>query len=99
MRRENEPAAAPQPHALPHNLILENRSRLTVSGVTKVLRCDENGAAMETGSGTLLVTGEGLSMSELSMETGEVHVGGSIDSLAYEENRPSSGSLWQRLFR
>ena len=33
------------------DLILESRSRLTVTGVRRVLRCDEDGAAIETVKG------------------------------------------------
>ena len=31
----------------PHDLILESRSRLTVTGVRRVIRCDPDGAALE----------------------------------------------------
>ena len=42
--------------APPHDLILEGRSKLTVTGVKRVLRCDADSAAMETGKGVLHLT-------------------------------------------
>ena len=33
---------------VPHNLILEARSRLTVTGVRRVIRCDPDSAVIET---------------------------------------------------
>ena len=43
--------------ALPHDLILEGRNKLTVTGVRRVIRCDAEGAAMLTSKGTLELTG------------------------------------------
>ena len=45
------------PQPAPHDLILESRARLTVTGVQKVLHCNADSAAMETGKGTLHLTG------------------------------------------
>ena len=39
------------PQPAPHDLILESRARLTVTGVQKVLHCNADSAAMETGEG------------------------------------------------
>lgn len=91
-------AAVPRP-PMPHNLILEDRSRLSVTGVTRVISCDETGAVMETACGRLTVLGQQLSVGELSLETGEVRVSGRIDQLEYTETRQSSGGLLRRLVR
>mgnify|MGYP000529364132 CR=1 FL=1 len=48
------------PQPAPHDLILESRARLTVTGVQKVLHCNADSAAMETGKGTLHLASEGL---------------------------------------
>ena len=48
--------------ALPHDLILEGRNKLTVTGVRRVIRCDAEGAAMLTSKGTLELTGAELSV-------------------------------------
>lgn len=85
--------------SLPHHVILEERTRLIVTGVARVLRCDDVGAALETAKGRLLLSGKGLSVSELSLESGEVRISGTIDQLEYQENRQSGGGLLQRLMR
>ena len=41
-------AEAQNNNALPHDLILEGRGKLTVTGVRRMLRCDPDSAAMET---------------------------------------------------
>ena len=61
---------SPQP-APPHDLILESRARLTVTGVQKVLHCNADSAAIETGRGILHLAGAQLSMAALDLEAGE----------------------------
>ena len=73
--RDSQPA--------PHDLILESRARLTVTGVQKVLHCNADSAAMETGKGTLHLTGAQLNMAALDLETGEAKFTGRIDTLEY----------------
>ena len=58
--------------ALPHDLILEGRNKLTVTGVRRVIRCDAEGAAMLTSKGTLELTGAELSVTSLDLDKGEV---------------------------
>ena len=71
------------PQPAPHDLILESRARLTVTGVQKVLHCNADSAAMETGKGTLHLTGAQLNMAALDLETGEAKFTGRIDTLEY----------------
>ena len=86
------------PPARPHTLTLDNRARLSVSGVLRVLHCDENGATMQTPLGDLTVGGQSIQVSELSVRTGEVHISGKIEYLQYSENKESAGGFWARLF-
>lgn len=99
MPKNAEPLPAARAGDAPHNLILEDRSRLTATGVTRVISCDEQGACMDTGKGRLTIMGRGLSVSELSLETGEIRVSGRIDQIEYAENRESSGGFLRRLVR
>ena len=82
----------------PHDLILESRTRLTVTGVQKVLHCNAESAAVETGKGTLHLAGAQLNMTELDLETGEARFTGRIDALEYTASAPSGGFL-RRLLR
>ena len=85
---------APQQSDLPappraHALTLENRARLTVTGVTRIVSCDELGATLQTPLGDLTIGGQGMQVSELSVRTGEVHISGQIEYLQYTENQQS----------
>lgn len=82
-----------------HHLILEERERLTVSGVEDVQSFDETAIVMETGRGLLVVRGEDLHIEKLSLDGGDLKVEGEIESLQYEESARERGGLLSRLFR
>ena len=83
-----------------HHLILEDRERLSVSGVEEVESFDENTIVMLTNRGTLIVRGEELHIEKLSLDGGDLKVEGDVDSLTYEDSRDrQSGGLFARLFR
>lgn len=84
---------------LPHNLILENREKLVVSGVEDVDSFDEQTVIAYTAAGELSIKGERLHINKLSIETGELTLDGKVDSMTYSENRSSSGSIFSKLFR
>jgi sporulation protein YabP len=84
--------------AAAHRLELAGREHLTVTGVEDVERFDETGIVMSTSAGTLVVTGEDLHIGKLSLDGGELHVDGRIDSVTYEDDRQSGGGFFSRLF-
>ena len=73
-----------------HRLELTGRERLTVSGVEDVER-------LSTAAGVLVVTGENLHIDKLSLDGGELHVDGRIDSIAYEEGEAERPGFFRRL--
>ena len=81
-----------------HRLELVGRERLVVSGVEDVDRFDETGIVMSTTAGTLVVTGEDLHIGKLSLDGGELHVDGRIDSVTYEDEGQGRGGFFSRLF-
>ena len=91
----NDGAYAP-PSA--HRVELSGRETLLVSGVEDVDRFDETEIVLTTSAGVLLVSGEGLHIGKLSLDGGELHVDGRIDSLTYEDAGRPSGGLLSRLF-
>lgn len=80
----------------PHRIELEGREKLLITGVDDVDRFDENEITVRTSAGTLVVTGENLHIGKLSLDGGELHVDGSIESLAYED-APRGGGFFSRL--
>lgn len=83
---------------LGHKLTLDERSRLTMTGVTEVVSFDDGAVVLRTGLGRLLVQGKELKLRTLSLEGGQVAVEGRIQALLYEEPRPQ-GSFLGRLLR
>ena len=80
-----------------HNIVMEDRGKLTVSGVEDVSSFDESEIVMSTVCGSLIVSGSVLKIDRLSLDTGDVAVTGLVTALDYEEVAPSR-SLWARLF-
>ena len=83
---------------LSQRIELTGRERLTVTGVEDVERFDELSVVMHTAAGVLVVSGEHLHIGKLSLDGGELHVDGQIDSLTYEDDRRESGGFFSRLF-
>lgn len=77
------------------NVILENRSKLSVSGVEEVLHFDEGTVILRTALGELSVRGDKLKVESLQVNNGELTVTGRIGELRYAEE---SVGLWERLF-
>ena len=83
------------------NLILENRQKLSISGVNDVLSFDDQVVMVDTELGLLTVKGENLKINKLSIDTSEVIVEGSIGHLSYSENtgEKEKTSLISRIFK
>lgn len=83
----------------PHNVTLEDRRHLTISGVEDVERFDETAVVLSTAQGVLTVQGSGLHIEQLSLNGGDLKVEGLIESLSYEDRMEQAGGLFARLFR
>ena len=77
------------------NVILENREKLSISGVSDVLSFDDQIVILET------VKGENLRINKLSLDTEEVIIDGEIYNLGYSEkdNIQKSGGIFNKIFR
>ena len=83
------------------NLVLENREKLTITGVLDVLSFDDEVVVVETDLGLLNVKGDNLRINKLSIDTSEVIVEGTINNLSYSEKSidKKSGSLLGKIFK
>ena len=68
------------------NIVLENREKLSISGVLDVLSFDDQIIIVETELGLLTIKGEDLRINKLSIDTSETIVNGNIMQIAYSEN-------------
>ena len=82
-----------------HQVMMEGRSSLSVSGVEEVESFDETTIVMNTVKGTLVVRGEGLHIEKLSLDGGDLKVEGTVDSLIYEDDGREKGGFLARLLR
>lgn len=88
-----------QPVKKVHNLILEDRRSAMVSGVTDVDSFDEQTVVLFTEQGEMTIEGSDLHMNKLNVETGEVSIEGTIDSISYRDDIPRGGGFFGKIFR
>ena len=84
------------------NLILENREKLTLSGVSDVLSFDDQIIIIQTELGLLTIKGENLRVNKLSIDTSEIIIEGSVNSLIYsnaEGGIKKSGTILNKIFK
>lgn len=83
------------------NLVLENREKLSVSGVNDVLSFDDQVVMVDTELGLLTVKGENIRINKLSLDTAEVIIEGTISSLLYSQNKQekNSGTIFSKIFK
>lgn len=85
-----------------HNVILENREKLTISGVLDVLSFDDQIVITETELGLLTIKGENLRINKFSLDTSEVIVEGKIFNISYSDksiDKKQSTSLIGKIFK
>lgn len=84
---------------LPHNIVLEDRKHLTVSGVKDVDSFDEMNIIALTSLGEMTVSGNNLRINRFSNDVGELAIDGEICSISYSENKQEQGGFFSRIFR
>lgn len=85
-----------------HKVAMTNRRNCIVGGVKDVLSFDIHEILLETEQGMLMIKGDELHVSRLTLEKGEVDIDGRIDSLTYSDAGGAGRkgeSLLNRLFR
>lgn len=82
----------------PHSLTLDERQRLSVSGVSDIGSYDEETITAMTSVGELTIKGERLHIIKMSIENGEMMLEGEINSLSYSQLQ-RQGGFFSRLLR
>lgn len=85
------------PSAAAHGLTVDNRNRMTVTGVADVAGFSEEKVEIKTTMGRLIVKGKKLNVNTLNTDTGELKLTGEINSLDYSDDR-RGGGLFAGLF-
>lgn len=83
------------------NIVIENREKLSISGVLDVESFDEESIILHTELGVLVVKGHELHINKLSIDTGELMIEGDVISCTYTDEDIGSRGLgfFGKLFR
>ncbi len=83
-----------------HKLSMDERESLFVTGVLDVISFDDETIIAETEKGTLILRGMNLNVIKLSVGTGELEIGGYVNSINYEDgNYIKEKSLFGKIFK
>ena len=84
-----------------NHIVLENREKMTISGVTDVLSFDDQIIVLETNLGLLTIKGENLKINKLNIDTSEFSLNGNINSIAYSDGQLDikQNSLLGKIFK
>lgn len=82
-----------------HNIILEDRRKLVLSGILEVESFEEECVQLKTAKGELNIRGDGLKMESFVSETGDLIINGNIYALIYLNDSAKKQGLFNRLFK
>ena len=83
------------------NITLENRKRLTLTGVEEVISFDDEKILLNTKLGFLTIKGSELKMNKLDVQNGDVIIIGNISSIVYssKEVKKEKENIISKLFK
>ena len=83
-----------------HSITIDNREHATVTGVEDVESFNETEVVLATSSGMMTIVGQGLHISKLNLEEGQLVVEGFVLAMEYAEVAEArKGGLFGRFFR
>ena len=84
-----------------HNITLNERKNVVISGVKKIDSFDNEEFLMETTMGYIVIKGEELEIIKLDTYQGNVSIKGKINSLNYMETakKEKEDSMFSKLFK
>lgn len=83
-----------------HAISWRDRMTGSVTGVKDVISFDEHCVVLETEQGMLTIKGRELHVGRLTLDQGEVEIGGIPDSMVYSGSIPANkGKLLRRMFQ
>ena len=82
-----------------HTLTIDDRERISITGVIDVDSFNEQAIRLLTEAGELRIEGVDLHITKLSLDEGLVMLEGDIYGLEYSDGVEERGSLFGRLFK
>lgn len=88
------------PPKMDHNLVLDLRERLSISGVKEIINFDDKSVNIKTVCGEMCIDGENIHINILNVEKGELEISGKINGINYFDIDDSDRkTLLSRIFR
>ena len=84
---------------MPHNVIMEDRKKLTISGVTDIDSFDEQTVIAITEMGEMTIRGWDLHIIRLNLDQSELSIEGEISSLTYTDVKPKAQGFFAKVMR
>jgi sporulation protein YabP len=79
---------------------MENRQKIDISGVTRVITFNEDNVILNTIMGTIEMKGKGMKVNKLNVDTGDMLIEGEITSLVYSsKEKGKKGNTLKKLFK
>ncbi len=100
--REVKSMADERKAASKHTIFMDEREKISVTGVLDVISFDEETIITETERGILILKGINLHVNKLNLDNGELVVDGEIFNITYEDNvgfSKGKSSLFGKIFR
>ena len=85
-----------------HKLSMDNRNRLTLTGIKDVVSFDLTQILLESTLGMIHIKGSDIKVTRLSLEKGEVDIEGTVDSIVYSDVKDygeKGKSILKRMFK
>lgn len=84
---------------LNHNITINERKNIIITGVKKIDSFDNEEFLMETTMGKLIIKGKELEMVKLDTYQGSVSIKGVVISISYEDKQKKEEGLFNKLFK
>ncbi len=88
----------PKTNQIPHRILLEERARMQISGVSEVICFDEESVSLHTVRGGMTVEGKDLHITTLNIDRGEVVIDGMVSGVFYTGEQATRPGFFGRLF-
>lgn len=81
------------------NIVMENREKVSVTGVIDIHSFDDELVLAQTELGVLTIKGEDLKMNKLNLDNNELVVEGQIVAVAYSDGNHNKKGIMNKLFK
>lgn len=85
------------PTNIEHNLTLNNRNNLNITGIEKVVSVKPDLLQVKSSAGDIIVTGQNIEVTKLDLDQHSINFSGKFDSIKYIDNNKTP--LLKKIFK